>query len=96
MLITRVLELNEEESRELFFAAFPYLPLWITATHDNLNLDKTYTQSRKWLLTINNPQDHGMSHNEIIDCAQKFNPYYMCLADEIGEEGTYHTHLFLY
>ena len=42
MLITRVLELNEEESRELFFAAFPYLPLWITAIHDNLNLDKTY------------------------------------------------------
>ena len=42
MLITRVLELNEEESRELFFAAFPYLPLWITAIYDNLNLDKTY------------------------------------------------------
>ena len=42
MLITRVLELNEEESRELFFAAFPYPPLWITAIHDNLNLDKTY------------------------------------------------------
>ena len=42
MLITRVLELNEEESRELFFAAFPYFPLWMTAIHDNLNLDKTY------------------------------------------------------
>ena len=57
---------------------------------------ESYTQSRKWLLTINNPQDHGMSHDEIIDRAQKFNPDYMCLADEIGEEGTYHTHLFLY
>ena len=42
MLITRVLELNEEESRELFFAAFPHFPLWMTAIHDNLNLDKTY------------------------------------------------------
>ncbi len=42
MLITRVLELNEEESRELFFAAFPYFPLWMTAIRDNLNLDKTY------------------------------------------------------
>ena len=41
MLITRVLELNEEESRELFFAAFPYFPLWMTAIRDNLNLDKT-------------------------------------------------------
>ena len=42
---------------------------------------ESYTQSRKWLLTINNPQDHGMSHNEIIDRAQKFNPDYMCLAE---------------
>ena len=57
---------------------------------------ESYTQSRKWLLTINNPQDHGMSHDEIIDRAQKFNPDYMCMADEIGESGTYHTHLFLY
>ena len=51
-------------------------------------------QSRKWQLTINNPQDHGMTHDEIIDRAQKFNPSYMCLADEIGEQGTYHTHVF--
>ena len=51
-------------------------------------------QSRKWLLTINNPLDHGMTHDEIIDRAQKFNPSYMCLADEIGEQGTYHTHVF--
>ena len=53
-------------------------------------------QSRKWLLTINNPLDHGMTHDEIIDRAQKFNPDYFCMADEIGESGTYHTHLFLY
>ncbi len=51
-------------------------------------------QSRKWQLTINNPQDHGMTHDEIIDRTQKFNPSYMCLADEIGEQGTYHTHVF--
>ena len=57
---------------------------------------ESYTQSRKWLLTINNPQDHGMTHDEIIDRAQKFNPDYFCMADEIGESGTYHTHLFLY
>ena len=53
-------------------------------------------QSRKWLLTINNPQDHGMTHDVIIDRAQKFNPDYFCMADEIGESGTYHTHVFLY
>ena len=57
---------------------------------------ESYTQSRKWQLTINNPQDHGMTHDEIIDRAQKFNPDYVCLADEIGESGTYHTHVYLY
>ena len=53
-------------------------------------------QSRKFLLTINNPADSGMTHDEIIDRAQKFNPDYFCLADEIGASGTYHTHLYLY
>ena len=57
---------------------------------------ESYTQSRKWQLTINNPHDHGMTHDVIIDRAQKFNPDYFCMADEIGESGTYHTHLFLY
>ena len=45
-------------------------------------------QSRKWLLTINNPLDHGMTHDEIIDCAQ-----YMCLAGngkaKTSVEGTF-------
>jgi len=45
-------------------------------------------QSRKWLLTINNPLDHGMTHDEIIDRAQKFNPDYFCMADEIGNRVT--------
>ncbi len=53
-------------------------------------------QSRKWLLTINNPLGHGMTHDEIIDRAQKFNPDYVCLADEIGASGTLHTHVYLY
>ena len=53
-------------------------------------------QSRKWLLTINNPLDHGMTHDEIIDRAQKFNPDYVCLADEVGASGTLHTHVYLY
>ncbi len=57
---------------------------------------ESYTQSRKWQLTINNPQDHGMTHDVIIDRAQKFNPDYFCMADEIGACGTYHTHVYLY
>lgn len=54
------------------------------------------TQSRKWLLTINNPDDNGLPRDELIDRAQKFNPDYFCMADEIGASGTYHTHLYLY
>ena len=53
-------------------------------------------QSRKFLLTINNPESAGMTHEEIIDRAQKFNPDYFCMADEIGASGTYHTHVYLY
>lgn len=54
------------------------------------------TQSRKWLLTINNPQTAGLDHGSIIDLLQRFNPNYFCLADEIAPSGTYHTHIFLY
>ncbi len=53
------------------------------------------TQSRKWLLTMNNPLDAGLSHDVIIDLAQRFNPNYFCMADEIGASGTYHTHLYM-
>ena len=54
------------------------------------------TQSRKWLLTINNPQICGLDHAELIDRLQKLNPDYFCMADEIGATGTYHTHIYLF
>ena len=59
---------------------------------------KKDTQSRKWLLTINNPQNHQMTHDIINSIMQqKFKSVtYYCMADEIGEKGTYHTHLFIY
>ena len=53
-------------------------------------------QSRKFQLTINNPQDCGMTHDVILDRAALFHPAYFCMADEIGEQGTYHTHVFLF
>ena len=52
-------------------------------------------QSKKFLLTINNPQDCCMTHEEIINRVQKFNPGYFCLSDEIGAAGTPHTHVFI-
>ena len=55
------------------------------------------TQSRKWILTINNPVEHGFSHEKIREAIGNLKSViYWCMADEIGlEEHTYHTHIFL-
>lgn len=54
------------------------------------------TRSRKYLLTINNPKEHGLAHDRINDIMLSLKWTYYCLCDEIGEKGTYHTHLFFY
>lgn len=54
------------------------------------------TQSRKWQLTINNPVDKGFSHDKIDNLLKEFKSLvYYCLSDEIGEQGTYHTHVYV-
>ena len=53
-------------------------------------------QSRGWSLTINNPKDNGFGHDMIIEKLHQFHPRHFCLADEIGESGTYHTHIHLF
>ena len=55
------------------------------------------TQSRKWQLTINNPQEKGFTHDSINAIMQDNfkSVIYYCMADEIGQNGTYHTHVFL-
>lgn len=53
-------------------------------------------ESRKWQLTINNPIDHGCTHEAIASIIQEWSPIvYWCIGDEIGENGTYHSHIFL-
>lgn len=53
--------------------------------------------SRKWLLTINNPQKYGFTHEKIKEILGSLKSIdYWCMADEIGEEGTYHTHVFIH
>lgn len=55
------------------------------------------TRSRKWQLTINNPEEHEMSHEQIKEALLKLSTVkYWCMCDETGEQGTYHTHLFIY
>lgn len=51
--------------------------------------------SRKFLLTINNPQTHGFDHARIQAILAEFpGIQYWCMCDETGELGTYHTHVY--
>ena len=39
-------------------------------------------QAQKWFLTINNPKDHGIDHEQIkLILASKENCLYWCMAD---------------
>lgn len=51
---------------------------------------------RKCLLTINNPEKYGITHEYIRDVLSSLNVDYYAICDEIGEKGTYHTHIFFY
>lgn len=54
------------------------------------------TQSRKYQLTLNNPQEKSLNHEGLKRQLLEFKSLeYFCLADEKGiEEGTPHTHIF--
>lgn len=52
--------------------------------------------SRKYQLTINNPQEHGFDHEAIRAAIGSLSScFYWCLCDEVGQEGTPHTHIYL-
>lgn len=52
--------------------------------------------SRKFQLTLNNPEKHDWSHGYIKNALHTFSGLlYWCLCDEIGQEGTPHTHVFV-
>lgn len=53
-------------------------------------------RSRKWQITINNPVDKGYTHEYIKKQFLTFSGLlYWCMSDEIGEQGTYHTHVYI-
>ncbi len=54
------------------------------------------SQSRKWTLVINHPQECGFNHDVICEKLMRFFPEYFCMADEITKTGTFHTHIFIY
>ncbi len=50
-------------------------------------------QSRRYLITINNPVEKGLSHDNIMARLNQITgSKYVCMADETG---TYHTHVFV-
>ena len=52
-------------------------------------------QARKWQLTVNNSAEKGITHEVLKESLEKFTGMvYWCMADEIGTEGTYHTHIY--
>lgn len=52
--------------------------------------------TRKYLLTINNPIDNGYSHERLRTILSEFSGVqYWCLCDEVGEQGTPHTHIYV-
>ncbi|MBC8577273.1 hypothetical protein H8717_12750 [Oscillospiraceae bacterium BX1] len=51
--------------------------------------------SRKYQLTINNPEIHGYTHSHIWEILEQFpSLVYCCMCDEIGENKTPHTHVY--
>lgn len=53
-------------------------------------------QFRKVLLTLNRPQEKGITHDTIRESIKTLkSTVYYCMADEVGAEGTPHIHLFL-
>lgn len=54
------------------------------------------TRSRKYLLTINNPQQHGITTQGIKKSVEKYAVNYYCYCAETGGNGTYHYHIFIY
>ena len=57
--------------------------------------EKKDTQARAWQLTINNPKDKNMRHEAIKGVLTAIpSMMYWCMCDEIGAEGTPHTHIF--
>lgn len=56
----------------------------------------TDTQGRKWIITINNPEDHNLPEEKLIETIRQLPFSYSCLCYEKGSEGTRHVHIYIY
>lgn len=58
--------------------------------------NKKNTRKREYLLTFNNPSDHGFTREKLLDICRRLEPLYFCISDEIGNENqTPHSHIYL-
>lgn len=54
------------------------------------------SKTRDYLLTINNPEEHGLTKDELVRISTELDPVYFCLSEEVGlETGTPHTHIYI-
>lgn len=53
-------------------------------------------QHRKYMVTIQHPQERGLDHGTIKDILASLNVTYWCIADEVATTGTPHTHVFIF
>lgn len=60
------------------------------------NVGKKNTRSTKYLLTINNPNEHGLDRETLIRKCEELGATYYAISDEIGlNEKTPHSHLYI-
>ena len=52
-------------------------------------------QCKRWLLTFDNIDVHGITHENIRECLSQFTLKYFCMEDEKTDKGMLHTHLYL-
>ena len=73
----------------------PVAPEQTTVTDEKIKEYIYDRQSKAFFLTINNPLEKGLSHDEIIDIVHKKfkNAIYWCMCDEQGSK--YHTHVYI-
>lgn len=60
--------------------------------------EKKFPESRKWMLTCNNPQDHGWDYDKLVDILKGWKAVkYWCIGYEVGvEHKRPHFHIFIY
>lgn len=90
---------------KISFSSFGYVPDWLLLSlfcwifsilQKGIVAMGADSYSRKWQITINNPLDKDYTHEKLREILGTFNSMaYWCMSDEIGEGGTYHTHIFM-